>query len=161
MTKKTSSKRALWKYAFIAPLLLVISLLFSVGATAQPSENEAALTEADEMPYFKECQNEDAMIQKQCFQQKLLTIAYSNVKYPKAAAKKGVEGMAVISFVINKDAKVVDIKIVKDPGEGLGEAALEAVKMLAADDVEWVAGKQGGKAVSVEMKLPVKFKLSE
>ena len=56
-------------------------------------------------------------------------------------------------------SEVTDLKIVKDPGNGLGEAALVAVQALANSDTAWEPGRDKGKKVAVEMKLPVKFKL--
>ena len=158
MTKKPSTKGALLKYMFVAPVLIAISIFFS--AYTFSNAGEATIKgEVDQMPYIKKCKDTDAEAQKNCSNKELFTFVYTNVKYPEAARKAGKEGMAVIGFTVSKKGKVTDLKIVKDPGNGLGEAALVAVQALANSDTAWEPGRDKGKKVAVEMKLPVKFKL--
>ena len=113
------------------------------------------------MPYIKKCKNTDAKAQQDCSNKELMTFVYTNVKYPKAAQKAGVQGMAVVSFTVSKKGKVTALKVVKDPGSGLGDAALVAVQALADSDLAWEPGRDKGKKVAVEMKLPVRFKLED
>ena len=160
MTKKPSTKSALLKYIFIAPVVIAISILFS-AYTFSTVDKAVHKGGVEQMPYIKECKNTDAKAQESCSNNKLMTFVYTNVKYPKAAQKAGVEGMAVLSFVISKKGKMKDLKIVKNPGSGLGEAALVAVQAMADSDLVWEAGREKGKKVAVEMKLPVKFKLAD
>jgi TonB family protein len=160
MTKKPSTKSAFLKYMFIAPVVIAISILFSAYTFSDAVET-AIKGKVEQMPYIKECKNTDAEAQEKCSNNKLMTFVYTNVKYPKAAQKAGVQGMAVVAFIVSKKGKVTNLKIVKDPGSGLGEAALVAVQALADSDTVWEPGQEKGKKVAVEMKLPVMFKLSE
>jgi bla regulator protein blaR1 len=156
MTKKPSAKGALLKYIFIAPVLIAISVMFSAYTY---SNLESPKGEVDEMPYVKKCANTDKQAQQQCSITELMTFLSTNVLYPENARKAGVEGMAVISFVVSRKGEMKDLKIAKDPGNGLGEAALEAIQKLAKSDLVWEPGRDKGKKVDVEMKLPIKFKL--
>ena len=79
----------------------------------------------------------------------------TQVKYPKEALKKGISGKVFASFVVDKDGKVKDVKIKKGVDKLLDDEVLRVVKMSP----EWTPGKQRGKAVDVQMMIPVEFKL--
>ncbi|MCS6796598.1 MAG: TonB family protein, partial [Raineya sp.] len=79
------------------------------------------------------------------------------IKYPSQATRKGTEGTVTISFVIDKDGKITDAKVIKDIGDGCGDAALEALKQMTTP---WSPATDAkGKAVKVRKTLPVKFTL--
>ncbi len=78
-----------------------------------------------------------------------------NLKYPKKARKKEIEGRVIIQFVINKEGKVTKAKILRDIGYGCGEEALKVVNKMP----KWKPATQRGKPVKVMMTLPFNFKL--
>ena len=109
---------------------------------------------------FPGCEeNGESEEQKACAQKKLLEFIYGNIKYPAIARENGVEGMAVVSFVIEKDGKVTDAKVVRNPGAKTGEEALRVVELMNQEGIRWNPGQQGGRNVRVQFNLPVKFKL--
>ena len=77
------------------------------------------------------------------------------VYYNEIAIRTRIEGTVVIEAVIDKEGNVIDAKIVRDIGGGLGESALKAV--LAT---KFSPGKQRGKPVKVKVNIPVKFVLN-
>ncbi|WP_339607718.1 energy transducer TonB [uncultured Roseivirga sp.] len=89
---------------------------------------------------------------KQAYSQHLL----ANLKYPKRAIEEGIEGKVVVSFVVNTQGKLQDIKIEQGIGAGCDE---EALRMLLLSP-DWTPGKQRGRLVNVKMNLPIVFKLS-
>jgi protein TonB len=112
------------------------------------------------MPLFPGCDQSMAYAErKQCADTKMLEFIYGNIKYPAIARENGVEGMAVVSFVIEKDGTVTDAKIVRDPGAKTGDEALRVVQLMNSKGLKWNPGKQGGRSVRVQFNLPVKFKL--
>ena len=114
----------------------------------------------DQMPMWPGCESEGSYAdRKACADRKMLEYIYNNIRYPKEARENGVEGMAVVSFVVEKDGRVSQVKIVRDPGAGTGRAAAKVVKMMELDEIYWVPGRQKGKPVRVQFNLPVKFKL--
>lgn len=78
-----------------------------------------------------------------------------NLKYPELAKEKGIEGMVAISFVVREDGRVDDIAILRGIGGGCDEEAYRLVK----ESGKWIPGTFDGKAVPVQMRLPVQFKL--
>ena len=78
------------------------------------------------------------------------------LRYPEAAKAKGIEGKVFVQFVLEKDGKLTDVQAVKGLGEGLDEAAIEAIKATSGD---WNPGRQRGQAVRTRMIMPILFKL--
>jgi protein TonB len=114
----------------------------------------------EQMPLFPGCEDLGSYAEKkQCADKKMLEFIYGNIKYPAIARENGVEGMAVVSFVIEKDGSVTDAKVVRNPGAKTGEEALRVVQLMNAKGLKWSPGKQGGRNVRVQFNLPVKFKL--
>lgn len=127
----------------------------------KPDPNEIIII-AEQMPRFPGCeaQSGDNNAKKACADQKLLSFIYDNIKYPAMALEGQIEGTVVVSFVINKDGSVVDIKVLRDPGGGCGKETTRIVKMMNKMTEKWTPGKQRGKAVRVRYNLPVRFKLN-
>ena len=76
-------------------------------------------------------------------------------RYPSRAMGAGVEGRVYVSFVVNAQGDVVDVKIVKGLGSGLDEETVRAIKTLP----RFIPGKQNGREVSVSYSVPVTFKI--
>ena len=112
------------------------------------------------MPLFPGCGEISTYAErKQCADKKMLDFIYANVKYPAEARENGVEGMAVVSFVVEKDGSVSGAKAVRDPGAGTGAEAVRVVRLMQERGLRWQPGEQAGKRVKVQFNLPVKFKL--
>ena len=76
------------------------------------------------------------------------------VHYTEIARLAGIEGTVVIEAVIDKEGNVIDAKIIRDIGGGLGESAINAVRTT-----KFTPGKQRGKPVKVKITIPIKFVL--
>ncbi|HCY77779.1 MAG TPA: energy transducer TonB [Ignavibacteriales bacterium] len=74
--------------------------------------------------------------------------------YPEIAKRAGVEGKVYVLAFVDESGTVTDAKIIKGIGAGCDEAALDAVKKT-----KFKPGKQRGKAVRVQVSIPVVFKL--
>ncbi len=114
---------------------------------------------AEHMPLFKK--NKDASNEKELREQSdaaIISFINSRVKYPPVARENGKEGMAVVRFIVEKDGTMSGFSILKDPGYGMGEAALNVVKKMP----NWErAGIMNGRKVRVYFTLPIRFKLSD
>jgi protein TonB len=76
------------------------------------------------------------------------------IVYPEIAKRAGVEGKVYVLAFVDESGNVTDAKIIKGIGAGCDEAALNAVKKT-----KFKPGKQRGKAVKVQVSIPVVFKL--
>ena len=79
-----------------------------------------------------------------------------NVKYPDIARKAGIEGKVYVKVVVDEEGNVADATVVKGVGAGLDEEALRAVRAVTFEP-----GRQNRKAVTVQMTLPIVFKMRE
>ena len=82
---------------------------------------------------------------------------YQYLKYPASAVRDGIQGRVMVEFIINKDGKVSDVKVVKGVSE---ELDAEAVRVIAASP-KWKPGKVDGEKVSCSMTIPVEFRLEK
>ncbi|SMC72031.1 TonB family protein [Pedobacter nyackensis] len=80
-----------------------------------------------------------------------------SVKYPIEAQKNNVQGKVFLSFVVEVDGDLSNIKVERSLGSGTDE---EAVRVLA-ESPKWVPGMQNGKAVRVKYNIPITFSLSK
>lgn len=80
----------------------------------------------------------------------------SNIKYPTLAKENNITGKVFVSFVVEKDGSVGQVKILRDIGGGCGAEAVRVVKAMP----KWKPGKQRGKPVRTQFNLPVDFSLN-
>ncbi len=78
-----------------------------------------------------------------------------NLQYPPQAIKAKTEGIVMIECRVDVFGKLSHFKILKDPGNGLGEEALRLLK----ESPDWLPAQQGGKWVHARIKIPVSFTL--
>jgi len=139
------------RIAFLAAFILFIGTL--------QAQDDRVYPVTEEMPSMPGCENAGtptSLERRKCTRDKLDVFIAENLKYPSEAIDAGAEGSAVIEFVVRKDGSVTDMKIIEDPGYGMGDAAMKAVKKL---NKMWIPGKDKGEAVSVLMRVPVYFAL--
>lgn len=79
----------------------------------------------------------------------------NNMKYPPIARDNNIQGRVYVSFVVEKNGKITDVRVLRGIGGGCDEEAIRVVKSMPS----WSPGKQRGKAVRVRFNLPIVFKL--
>ncbi len=78
-----------------------------------------------------------------------------NMNYPNIAQDNNIQGRVYVSFVVEKNGKITDVRVLRGIGGGCDEEAIRVVKSMPT----WSPGKQRGKAVRVRFNLPIVFKL--
>lgn len=86
---------------------------------------------------------------------KMIEYFTKNLKYPKQAKADGTEGTVFVSFVVERDGSLTDIKIKKSLSP---ETDSEAIR-LVTNSPKWIPGMQGGHPVRVQYSIPVFFRL--
>lgn len=110
----------------------------------------------DEMPRFyqEDCEGcSDVAEKNACAQDALFAFLEKNLRYP---VEQCVQGTCIVNFVVEKGGAITDIRVVRDIGAGCGKEAARVVRLMA-DTSSWVAGKHRGRAVRVQLNLPVRF----
>ena len=79
-----------------------------------------------------------------------------NVKYPAIAEENGVQGRVIVTFVVERDGSIADVRVVKSVDPSLDKEAVRVVNSMP----RWIPGKHKGSAVRVKYTAPVTFKLA-
>ncbi|WP_285059606.1 TonB family protein [Pedobacter ginsengisoli] len=79
------------------------------------------------------------------------------VRYPVEAQKNNIQGKVFLSFTVEKDGTLSDIKVERKLEPSLDAEAVRVVKTSP----KWIPGKQEGKPVRVKYNLPISFSLSK
>jgi TonB family C-terminal domain len=79
------------------------------------------------------------------------------VKYPQEAQKNNIQGKVFLSFIVETDGELTDIKVDRSVGSGLDEEAVRVIE----ESPKWIPGMKGGQNVRVKYNIPISFSLSE
>ncbi len=78
-----------------------------------------------------------------------------NLKYPEECKAKGIQGRVHLTFVIEKDGSVTNVKALRSPDDRLSQ---EAVRMVSAMP-KWNPARRGEKVIKSLFRLPLNFRL--
>jgi protein TonB len=79
-----------------------------------------------------------------------------NLRYPSSALEQEKQGKVFVSFVVERDGSISDVKVMKGVGYGMDEEASRVIKKSP----KWRPGKQAGKAVRVRFNMPITFAMN-
>lgn len=79
----------------------------------------------------------------------------SKVVYPPAAEENNIQGTVLVSFVVNTDGTLSDIKSIRKVDPLLEEEAIRVIKLSP----KWTPGSQQNKPVKVPYQVPIIFKI--
>lgn len=121
-------------------LAFFASSFMAKNSFAQSNSEEVAVT-VDKMPEFPGGQVA------------LVKYISKNIKYPQKYKKDKINGRVFVSFVIDKDGKVISPKIVKSLNSECDAEALRVITKMP----DWIPGEKNGQKVAVKFALPVNF----
>ena len=156
--KNKSQKSALLKYLLSLPLFVLMLILSSATVNNTTSNKTNNLSETVIPPQQKDTRIFTEVEQAPEFQggiDKFYKFLGQNIKYPAVAKEKKVEGKVLVSFIVEKDGSLSNIKVLKEPGSGCGNEALRVMKLSP----KWKPGVQNGHKVRVQYTLPITFAL--
>ena len=85
----------------------------------------------------------------------MMEFLQDNMKYPADAEKQKVQGKVMVSFIVETDGSITDVKVMKNVFPSLDAEAIRVVKAMP----RWTPGKQKGKVVRVHFSLPIAYRL--
>ena len=160
------------------PTVVLLLFFLSLHLAAQeevPSDSTVAPTPvaapgdttiysfAEEAPRFPSpCERYDttAVAKAECAQRFLLDYIYQRALYPVAAREEGISGTAVVAFVVERNGFINRPEVLRDPGGGLGQSALNAVIGMQREVLFRPAFRDSA-AVRFRVVLPVRFRLED
>ena len=110
----------------------------------------------DVIPYF-ECDQRPLFFGSPDPRHFLREWVYQYLKYPASALENGVQGVVTVEFIIEKDGKVSNVKVLRGVDEVLDA---EAVKVVSASP-KWKPGKYDGEKVRTSISIPIEFRLEK
>ena len=116
---------------------------FNAEAKPEPVISTIAVDGVDEMPSFPGGTSG------------FMAYLSQNVKYPALAEENGVQGKVEVSFVIETDGSITDVKITKSADSLLDAEAKRVIRSMP----KWIPAKKNGYAVRVEYSTPITFRL--
>ena len=79
----------------------------------------------------------------------------TNIHYPEAAHKAGIQGRVVVNFIVEADGTISNANVVRSVSEELDAEAIHVVQNMP----KWKPGMQNGKTVRVKYNIPISFRL--
>jgi TonB family protein len=80
-----------------------------------------------------------------------------NIRYPQLARENGIQGTVFVTFVVEVDGSLTDVRVLRGIGGGCNEEALRLVETMP----NWIPGNQRGNPVRVQFNMPVRFTLTK
>lgn len=74
-----------------------------------------------------------------------------NFNYSAEAIKNGISGKIFLEFIVEKNGKLNDIRIIRGLGHGLDE---EAVRLFS-NYGNWIPGQHNGRSIRVRFSVPI------
>lgn len=81
---------------------------------------------------------------------------YKYLKYPRAAIENNIQGQVLVSFIVERDGSVTDVRVEHGVDELLDD---EAVRVVSVSP-KWIPGRIKGEKVRTRIVIPVEFRLS-
>lgn len=81
----------------------------------------------------------------------------NKVQYPEDAAKKNIQGIVFIEFIVNDDGSIVDPTVKSGLSEECDDAALKGFREASKES--WKPALKNGQPVKVKMVLPFAFRI--
>ncbi len=111
----------------------------------------------DDVVAYHDCDIRPVFFNSQDPRQFLEKWVYQYLKYPEKALVEGVQGRVMVEFIIEKDGKLPNARVVKSVSP---ELDAEAVKVVSASP-KWKPGRVAGEKVRTSMTIPVEFRLEK
>ena len=86
---------------------------------------------------------------------KLMEYLSENIRYPEELADACIQGRVIVSFIVEKDGSISNVKVAKSLDPLLDKEAVRVVSGMP----KWIPGRQNGVAVRVRYIIPVTFRL--
>lgn len=87
----------------------------------------------------------------------LMAYINKNIRYPKEAQARGVQGRVVVQFVVNKDGSICNERVVRSVDSQLDAEAIRIIRSMP----NWKPGKQRGEPVRVNFTIPITYRLAK
>ena len=143
-------------------MMIVVLLMMTVGNIAC-AQNVPLIIDPDKVDQYL-AERKDTINVYDCVEQmpsfpggtqKLKEFIEENLRYPKELEETCVQGRVIVRFVVERNGKLSNVKVVKSVHPVLDKEALRIVKLMP----RWIPGRQNGITVRVKFYIPIIFRL--
>ena len=94
---------------------IILSTIFFTTAVAQDITIDTTIyISVDQVPLFPCNSTSQEFKERQaCSQKTMLEFIYTQIRYPKEAREKLIEGTAIVGFILEKDGSISNIKMLR------------------------------------------------
>lgn len=133
--------------------LVLFILLFSIGII-QGQESSTGdfdyLKEGEKIYHFSEVDTMPAFIGGEM---KMYKYIGENLVFPKKARRKNISGRVILSFVVEVDGSISNVKVQFSLEESCDAEAIRVIESFP----KWKPGRKDGNIVRVQLMMPIKF----
>ena len=86
-----------------------------------------------------------------------LNFLIENTKYPKTAKDKKIEGTVYVTFIVEIDGSITNIKLLRGICNNIDAEVIRVMKLMP----KWKPALYGNKVVRNSMNMPIKFSLDK
>ena len=143
-------------------MMIVVLLMMTVGNIAC-AQNVPLIIDPDKVDQYL-AERKDTINVYDCVEQmpsfpggsqKLKEFIEENLRYPKELEETCVQGRVIVRFIVERNGKLSNVKVVKSVDPVLDKEALRIVKLMP----RWIPGRQNGITVRVKFYIPIIFRL--
>lgn len=143
-------------------MMIVVLLMMTVGNIAC-AQNVPLIIDPDKVDQYL-AERKDTINVYDCVEQmpsfpggtqKLKEFIEENLRYPKELEESCAQGRVIVRFIVERNGKLSNVKVVKSVHPVLDKEALRIVKLLP----RWIPGRQNGITVRVKCYIPIIFRL--
>ena len=143
-------------------MMIVVLLMMTVGNIAC-AQNVPLIIDPDKVDQYL-AERKDTINVYDCVEQmpsfpggsqKLKEFIEENLRYPKELEETCVQGRVIVRFIVERNGKLSNVKVVKIVDPVLDKEALRIVKLMP----RWIPGRQNGITVRVKFYIPIIFRL--
>ena len=143
-------------------MMIVVLLMMTVGDIAC-AQNVPLIIDPDKVDQYL-AERKDTINVYDCVEQmpsfpggsqKLKEFIEENLRYPKELEETCVQGRVIVRFIVERNGKLSNVKVVKSVHPALDKEAIRIVKLMP----RWIPGRQNGITVRVKFYIPIIFRL--
>ena len=168
MITKNEKVKGLWWRLLVTLPVLAVMLVANTNATAKEQNEEQPKAEVKNLEDIRikisqskdsiyEAGNVEVMPQFPGGDEAMMKFIQENTVYPENAKKNGIGGKTFVSFTIEKDGSIVDVKVLRGCDKECDAEAVRVVKSMP----KWKPGKVKGQPVRVHFMMPFVFKVPQ
>lgn len=171
-TKNKSNWLAKLKVLLSAPIAIALTVVLSTSPLAQTTAQEMSKKQQENV--LPSQPKDDVQKPERIFPDTMWIVVqkipefpggdharmkylHENINYPEEARQKGIEGTVYITFIVETDGKITEVKLLRGIGGGCDEEAVRVIENMP----NWKPGEIRGEVSRIPFNMPIRFSLDD